>query len=88
MVASGRTPSHYRLKDAVEGVRPVRESEPIIQVFFAAATAVAMAMCFFSLMSSMLTNIYEQSKEVAPEFCLTTQHLLRVGAAGVQVGLV
>ncbi len=31
---------------------------------FSAATYVAMFLCFFSLMASMYTNIYEQSKEI------------------------
>ena len=62
--ASGKNPGNYRLRDAVEAVRPVTRSNDIIQMFFAAVTLIAMAMCFFSLMSSMLTNIYEQSKEI------------------------
>jgi ABC-type lipoprotein release transport system permease subunit len=34
-------------------------------LIFDSATHVAMRLCLFSLMASMFTNIYEQSKEIA-----------------------
>jgi len=35
-----------------------------MQFFFNFATVAAMSICFFSLMSSMYTNVYEQTKEI------------------------
>lgn len=36
-----------------------------MQIIFTAATYIAMGLCLFSLMASMYTNIFEQSKEIA-----------------------
>ncbi|CEM33325.1 unnamed protein product [Vitrella brassicaformis CCMP3155] len=43
----------------------VNESRGIMDVVFAAAAVVVMVLCFFSLVSSMAANIFEQTKEMA-----------------------
>lgn len=40
-------------------------TDTIMELVFSVATAIAMGLCLFSLMASMYTNIYEQSKEIA-----------------------
>ena len=52
------------IRDVNNAMRSIVRSQSLIQLFFAATTIVAMIMCFFSLTSSMLTNVYEQSKEI------------------------
>lgn len=42
----------------------------IVNAFFIFTQAMAMSICFFSLMSSMATNIYEQTKEIGILRCI------------------
>lgn len=41
------------------------KSDSVMDLIFTAATYIAMFLCLFSLMASVYTNIYEQSKEIA-----------------------
>lgn len=41
------------------------KSDSVMDIIFSVATYIAMFLCLFSLMSSMYTNIFEQSKEIA-----------------------
>ena len=41
------------------------KADSVMALIFDSATYVAMGLCLFSLMASMFTNIYEQSKEIA-----------------------
>lgn len=41
------------------------QSDAVMSLIFESATYIAMGLCLFSLMASMFTNIYEQSKEIA-----------------------
>jgi uncharacterized membrane protein YgcG len=43
---------------------PIQKADAILTAFFAFTTAVAMLIASFSLVSSMYTNIYEQTKEI------------------------
>ena len=43
---------------------PIEKASSILSYFFDFATGVAMLVCFFSLSSSMYTNIFEQTKEI------------------------
>jgi len=43
---------------------PLDTASEVIAYFFDFTTIVAMAISFFSLMSSMFTNVYEQTKEI------------------------
>lgn len=43
---------------------PLDTASEVISYFFDFTTIVAMAISFFSLMSSMFTNVYEQTKEI------------------------
>ncbi|KAJ4463016.1 putative DUF214 family protein [Paratrimastix pyriformis] len=48
-------------RTAVQGLTA---ASSMIDLFFLACTVVAMLLCFFSLMSSMYTNVFEQTKEI------------------------
>lgn len=52
----------------------------VMDFVFSCATYIAMGLCLFSLMASMYTNIYEQSKEIGVlrALGLTTWHIVRV----------
>ena len=41
------------------------QSNDVMGIIFSIATYIAMFLCLFSLIASMLTNIYEQSKEIS-----------------------
>jgi len=43
---------------------PIEKADTILMAFFAFTTAIAMLIASFSLVSSMYTNIYEQTKEI------------------------
>ena len=43
----------------------VAKADAVMALIFDSATYIAMGLCLFSLMASMYTNIYEQSKEIA-----------------------
>eukprot|EP01127_Copromyxa_protea_P020193 TRINITY_DN670_c0_g1_i2.p1 TRINITY_DN670_c0_g1~~TRINITY_DN670_c0_g1_i2.p1 ORF type:complete len:653 (-),score=97.63 TRINITY_DN670_c0_g1_i2:3-1961(-) len=45
-------------------VEPLEIPTTIITYIFSLTTFIAMFICFFSLMSSMFTNVYEQTKEI------------------------
>lgn len=46
------------------GSNPIQKADAILAAFFGFTTAVAMLIASFSLISSMYTNIYEQTKEI------------------------
>jgi ABC-type antimicrobial peptide transport system permease subunit len=46
-------------------VEPINKANRIMEYFFNGTTIVAMLISFFSLMASMYSNIYEQTKEIA-----------------------
>lgn len=46
------------------GSNPIQKAESLLTAFFGFTTAVAMLIASFSLVSSMYTNIYEQTKEI------------------------
>ncbi|GAM17947.1 hypothetical protein SAMD00019534_011220 [Acytostelium subglobosum LB1] len=52
------------IRDYADKVAPFETASTIIQYFFSFTTVIAMMISFFSLMSSMFTNILEQSKEI------------------------
>ncbi len=43
---------------------PIQKADNLLTAFFGFTTAVAMLIASFSLVSSMYTNIYEQTKEI------------------------
>eukprot|EP01126_Amoeba_proteus_P055936 TRINITY_DN6974_c0_g1_i18.p1 TRINITY_DN6974_c0_g1~~TRINITY_DN6974_c0_g1_i18.p1 ORF type:complete len:621 (-),score=103.89 TRINITY_DN6974_c0_g1_i18:126-1988(-) len=51
--------------DYQQDVEPLIIPTTILSYIFNLTTLVAMSICFFSLMSSMFTNVYEQTKEIA-----------------------
>eukprot|EP01006_Ploeotia_vitrea_P062852 TRINITY_DN84526_c0_g1_i1.p1 TRINITY_DN84526_c0_g1~~TRINITY_DN84526_c0_g1_i1.p1 ORF type:complete len:1091 (+),score=42.23 TRINITY_DN84526_c0_g1_i1:9-3281(+) len=53
-----------KLEDLEQTLEPVETASRIINLFFLGTTAIAMLICFFSLTSSMFTNIHEQTKEI------------------------
>eukprot|EP00997_Jenningsia_sp_PLL12_P007709 NODE_437_length_1745_cov_105.254127_g368_i0.p1 GENE.NODE_437_length_1745_cov_105.254127_g368_i0~~NODE_437_length_1745_cov_105.254127_g368_i0.p1 ORF type:complete len:543 (+),score=174.78 NODE_437_length_1745_cov_105.254127_g368_i0:24-1631(+) len=61
---AGGNPDKFDVQDAEKAVEPVVQAKAIVQAFFTITTMFAMLMCFFSLTSSMFTNIHEQSKEI------------------------
>jgi len=52
------------LRDAVEELQPVEIGSTVMGFFFNFTAVIALFMCFFSLVSNMWTNIYEQAKEI------------------------
>eukprot|EP00762_Andalucia_godoyi_P001611 ANDGO_00311.mRNA.1 hypothetical protein DICPUDRAFT_56279 len=50
--------------DVNDSLAAIVQGVGILQIFFSFTILIAMTMCFFSLTSSMFTNIYEQSKEI------------------------
>ncbi|EFA79184.1 DUF214 family protein [Heterostelium album PN500] len=52
------------IRDYEQEVAPMATASTIIQYFFSFTTVIAMLISFFSLMSSMFTNIFEQTKEI------------------------
>jgi len=56
--------SDLQIFDYRDAVKPITQANQIMNYFFNFTTIVAMLICFFSLMSSMYTNIYEQTKEI------------------------
>eukprot|EP01133_Synstelium_polycarpum_P002551 gene2551-2924_t len=54
----------YSIRDYAAKIEPNETAATIIQYFFSFTTVIAMLISFFSLMSSMFTNIFEQSKEI------------------------
>eukprot|EP01132_Coremiostelium_polycephalum_P001224 gene1224-1547_t len=54
----------YNIADYYKKIEPNKTASTIIQYFFSFTTVIAMVISFFSLMSSMFTNIYEQTKEI------------------------
>jgi len=50
--------------DYRQAVSPITTANTVMSYFFNFTTVVAMLISFFSLMSSMYTNIYEQTKEI------------------------
>jgi ABC-type antimicrobial peptide transport system permease subunit len=52
------------LSDLQDSLAALLQGVGILQIFFSFTILIAMVMCFFSLTSSMFTNIYEQSKEI------------------------
>jgi ABC-type antimicrobial peptide transport system permease subunit len=61
----GRSMGAYSVDDVRDEIEPVMETAALLDVFFSIITVVAMVLCFFSLSTSMATNISEQTKEIA-----------------------
>lgn len=55
----------YSVVDYRSEVEPLKSAEQILGYFFIFTTAVAMTISFFSLSSSMFSNIHKQKKEIA-----------------------
>ena len=53
-----------KLNDVEEDLQNLVLAKNVMQLFFIFTTFVSMFMCFFSLFSSMYSNIFEQSKEI------------------------
>jgi ABC-type antimicrobial peptide transport system permease subunit len=53
-----------RVHDVEDELRPLNIASQVMDFFFIFTTAVAMAICFFSLVSSMYSNVNEQAKEI------------------------
>eukprot|EP00761_Pharyngomonas_kirbyi_P010043 gb/GECH01010061.1/.p1 GENE.gb/GECH01010061.1/~~gb/GECH01010061.1/.p1 ORF type:complete len:1277 (+),score=329.52 gb/GECH01010061.1/:1-3831(+) len=64
------------LSDVESSLEPISIATQVMDFFFAFTTAVAMAVCFFSLVSSMYSNIYEQSKEIGVLRAIGTRRFL------------
>eukprot|EP01080_Neovahlkampfia_damariscottae_P003982 gene3982-7238_t len=52
------------VKDVQDGLKGLNTAISVIDFFFIFTTVIAMIICFFSLVSSMYTNINEQTKEI------------------------
>jgi ABC-type lipoprotein release transport system permease subunit len=52
------------IRDMDSSSNPIEKAEDILTYFFAFTTLIAMLIASFSLVSSMYTNIYEQTKEI------------------------
>ncbi|KYQ91201.1 DUF214 family protein [Tieghemostelium lacteum] len=63
MVQSGII-DDYSILNYYDAIEPNKTASNIIEYFFGFTTVVAMVISFFSLMSSMFTNIFEQTKEI------------------------
>ena len=61
-IGSRRSGSVYDSRSLGESVA---KADAVMALIFDSATYIAMGLCLFSLMASMYTNIYEQSKEIA-----------------------
>eukprot|EP01080_Neovahlkampfia_damariscottae_P000311 gene311-6725_t len=53
-----------KLEDVEDRLKNITLASDVMQFFFIFTTFVSMFMCFFSLSSSMYSNIFEQSKEI------------------------
>ena len=53
-----------RVEDVRNKFRGLQTAKEAMNLFAAGTTAVALLICFFSLMSSMIANIHEQTKEI------------------------
>eukprot|EP00028_Trichosphaerium_sp_Am-I-7-wt_P001410 CAMPEP_0168516824 /NCGR_PEP_ID=MMETSP0405-20121227/5648_1 /TAXON_ID=498012 /ORGANISM="Trichosphaerium sp, Strain Am-I-7 wt" /LENGTH=413 /DNA_ID=CAMNT_0008536641 /DNA_START=801 /DNA_END=2042 /DNA_ORIENTATION=- len=56
---------NHKLWDIRDELKPFEAATTALNYFFTFTTIVAMVVSFFSLLSSMFTNIYEQTKEIA-----------------------
>ncbi|KAL9645766.1 hypothetical protein ABK040_003498 [Willaertia magna] len=52
------------IRDVKDEIQPIEIAVSVMNFFFLFTTLVAMTICFFSLVSSMYTNVNEQSKEI------------------------
>jgi ABC-type antimicrobial peptide transport system permease subunit len=57
-------PRGARVYDVNDELRPLNIASQVMDFFFIFTTTVAMAICFFSLVSSMYSNVNEQAKEI------------------------
>ncbi|KAL0491062.1 hypothetical protein AKO1_009747 [Acrasis kona] len=57
-------PEGLRMRDIEDELRPLGIASQVMDFFFLFTTCVAMAICFFSLVSSMYSNVNEQAKEI------------------------
>jgi len=57
-------PEGLRVKDVEDDLRPLAIASQVMDFFFLFTTCVAMTICFFSLVSSMYSNVNEQAKEI------------------------
>eukprot|EP01119_Soliformovum_irregulare_P020807 TRINITY_DN6797_c0_g1_i1.p1 TRINITY_DN6797_c0_g1~~TRINITY_DN6797_c0_g1_i1.p1 ORF type:complete len:1024 (+),score=319.29 TRINITY_DN6797_c0_g1_i1:58-3129(+) len=51
--------------DYRDQIKPISKANEILAYFFNFTTAVALAVCWFSLNSSMFANVYEQTREIS-----------------------
>mmetsp|Transcript_844 Transcript_844/g.2906 ORF Transcript_844/g.2906 Transcript_844/m.2906 type:complete len:1061 (-) Transcript_844:73-3255(-) len=56
--------SSLRVNDVEDSLSPLRIASTVMDFFFIFTTIVAMILCFFSLISSMVTNVHDQAKEI------------------------
>lgn len=56
--------SSLKVVDVQESLNPLNIASTVMDFFFLFVTIVAMILCYFSLISSMVTNINEQAKEI------------------------
>lgn len=63
-VAAARAGGGVRFEEASDKLKPVATVDTIMAYFFNITTVVAMAVAFFSLISSMYANVREQTKEI------------------------
>eukprot|EP00906_Rhabdomonas_costata_P011631 RCo016575 len=61
---AGYMSDEIAMSDVDEAVKPVLDANEVVVMFLKLTTAIAMIMCFFSLTSSMVINVYEQAKEI------------------------
>lgn len=54
-----------KIEDVRDFSGALQRTQATMTIIFSVATYIAMALCLFSLMASMFTNIFEQSKEIA-----------------------
>lgn len=56
--------SELEVWDYRDAIKPAQQANVVVGFFFNFTTVIAMLISFFSLMSSMYSNIYEQTKEI------------------------
>lgn len=63
-LVAGGVQDIYRIRDTRDTTDSLSVARTLIAFFFVFTVVIAMAICFFSLISSMYTNIHEQKKEI------------------------
>lgn len=60
-----RSQSNIQVWDYRTQLKPITQTNSLVNIFFSGVTAITMIIAFFSLMASMYSNIFEQTKEIA-----------------------